>query len=171
MKASIAMIVLLVVAGMAPGQVKSVYTDLSETKCKTLELNEEEGGFYKGECAGIGGYKLHVIDGDLRQTINVISPEGESHELRFWEFFGGFSAVGPRAEWRTKGGKPIGLIIRLNVSEDPERPESTTSYLMVARIGGRKICITNIITPSRSQNILARDAADRAASLPCRPLR
>lgn len=97
----------LVTAVAVTAQVKSVYTPLSDTKCKTLESNPDEGGSYVGECEGVGGYKLHVIEGDLRQTVNVIAPGGKKFELRLWDQFGGFSAVGPRAEWRVKGSTPV----------------------------------------------------------------
>lgn len=152
----------------AGAQIASQYTDLIDTKCKTLELIEDEGELYKGECAGVGGYKLHVIEGDLRHTIDVVSPDGTAHQLRFWDFFGGFSAVGPRAEWRLKSKRPIALIVRLNVSENPEDSSKTTSYLIVAKITENEVCVTDILKPGRSQNIEARRSADRAAAMPCK---
>lgn len=150
------------------GQVTSAYTDLMDTKCKTLELNEDEGGLYKGECKGVAGYKLHVIEGDLRQTVNVVFPDKNIHELRFWEHFGGFSAVGSKAEWRVKSKKPIALIVRLNVSEDPEKPDKQSSYLIVSKITKDTACITEILKPMRSQNAEARRAADRSSGKPCK---
>ena len=152
----------------ASAQITSRYTDLDDQKCKTLELDEEGGGSYKGECAGVGGYKLHVLEGDLRQSVDIIDPAGKAHQLRFWEHFGGFSAVGPRAEWRIKNRQPIALIVRLNVSENPEKPETTTSYLIVSKITKTEACITDIIRPSRTQNAEARRAADNSASEPCK---
>ncbi|HMS10026.1 MAG TPA: hypothetical protein PKE66_11115, partial [Pyrinomonadaceae bacterium] len=59
-------------ASAISAQVTSRYTDLDDQKCKTLELDEEGGGSYKGECAGVGGYKLHVLEGDLRQSVDII---------------------------------------------------------------------------------------------------
>lgn len=159
---------ILVLAGYSHGQIKSIYTDLIDTKCKTLELNDDEGGSYKGECAGTGQFKLHVIEGDLRQTVNVIDPNGREHELRFWEHFGAFSAVGPKAEWRIKNKKPIALIIRLNVSENPEKPELNTSYLIVSKITKDQACITDIVRPMRSQNADARRLADTASTRACK---
>ncbi len=149
-------------------QVTSRYTDLDDQKCKTLEVDDEGGGSYKGECAGIGGYKLHVLEGDLRQSINVIAPGGKEHELRLWEHFGAFSAVGPKAEWRLKGKAPFALIFRFNVSENPEDSSKTTSYLIVAKVSPSLACVTEIIKPSRNQNAEARRAADRSATVPCK---
>lgn len=167
-KLSLSLCILFGLAAFASGQITSVYTDLIDTRCKTLELDEDEGGSYKGECAGAGGYKLHVIEGDLRQTVNVISPDGKTHELKYWELFGGFSAVGPKAEWRMKGKTPIALIIRLNVSENPEDSSKTTSYLIVSKITKDEICVTDTLLPTRSHNAEARKAADRAATKPCK---
>lgn len=157
-----------VFAAAANAQNKSVYTDLDDRKCKTLEMTDDEGGSYNGECKGTAGYKLHVIEGDLRQTITVIDPKAKKSELRFWEFFGGFSAVGPKAEWRVKGTMPVGLIVRLNVSEDMEKSDKRTSYLIVAKITKDFACVTDIIKPSKTQNADARVAADKAANIACR---
>lgn len=165
---ALAMITVLTAVAAAHAQVTSQYSDLDDRKCRTLELNEDEGGSYKGECAGVGKYKLHLIEGDLRQTVNVIDPAKKESELKFWEHFFGFSAVGPRAEWRVRNRKPYALIIRLNVSENPEKPETTTSYLIVSKITKAETCITDIIRPSRTQNVKARKAADTSGAKPCK---
>lgn len=156
-----------------PAQNKSsVYTDLKAEKCKTVESNPDEGGSYRGECPGVGGYKLEVLEGDIRQSINVISPTGEKSELNFWSTVSsGFSAVGEKAEWRVAGkgkkAKPYSLIVRYNASENPEKPEKTTSYLVVVKIDGVSACITDIVKPSKDQNLSARKLADEAANKPC----
>jgi hypothetical protein len=153
---------------VASGQFTSLYTNLNDTKCKTLEIDEEGGGSYRGDCGGVAGYKLHVIEDDLRQTIDIISPDGKTHELQFWNFFGGFSTVGSRAEWRINTKKPIALIVRLDVSEDPEDSSTRTSYLIVSKITEDKICVIDILRPSTTQNIDARHLADRSHALPCK---
>ena len=158
----------LVFAAAIFAQNESVYTDLSEKQCKTLELSENEGALYKGECRGVGGYKLHLLEGDLRQTVNVIAAGGNEHELRLWEIFGGFSYLGPRAEWRIKGKTPVSLIVRFNVSQDPEDSTKTTSYLIVSKITKTKACVTDVIRPSRTQNANARKLADRSAAKQCK---
>ncbi len=150
------------------GQNKSIYTDLADTKCKTVELTNDEGGSYSGICPGTAGYKLNLLEGDLRQTITVIDPKGTELKLRFWEYFGGFSAVGPKAEWRVKGKTPVALIIRLNVSNNPDDLNKRTSYLIVIKITPDFACVTDIIKPSRTQNADARIAADKAANIACK---
>ncbi len=168
MKTLTLLIVLLLAVFVADAQVSSVYTDLDDRKCRTLEVQEDEGGSYKGECKGVGGFKLQVIEGDLRQTINIIAPEGEEHQLRLWEHFTAFSAVGPRAEWRVKAKKPFALIFRFNVSEDPVDSSKITSYLVVAKITADLACVTEVIKPSKTQNAEARRAAERSTTTPCK---
>ncbi len=154
------------------GDAKSIYTDLAAEKCKTIESNPDEGGSYIGECAGVGGYKLEVLEGDIRQSINVIYPSGKKSELEFWsKVSSGFSSVGDKAEWRVKdkneNPEPYALIVRYNASENPEKPEKNTSYLVVTKITKDAACITDIVKPSKDQNLTARKLADEAADKPC----
>ena len=151
---------------------ESIYTDLAAEKCKTIESNPDEGGSYIGECKGVGGFKLEVVEGDIRQTINVIFPNGKKSELDFWsKVSSAFSSVGEKAEWRVLDGgkdeKSYGLIIRYNASENSEKPEKTTSYLVVTKITKDAACITDIVKPSKDQNLTARKLADEAANKPC----
>jgi len=152
-------------------QVTSVYTSLATSKCRTLELNEEEGGLYRGLCPGVGGYKLELFEGDLRQTINVIDKARKTHELGFWNISFGFSYVGRRVEWRMKGKTPVALIARFNVNENPDDSSKSTSYLIVAKITRAQICVTDVIKPGPTQNVDARNAADSSASRQCRAKR
>ena len=122
---------------------------------------------YEGECPGVGGYKLRLIEGDIRQTLNVITPLKKKHELNFWGFYSGFSAIGERVEWRVKKGVPVALIARFNVS-DAEDSSKTTSYLMVAKISKTSSCVVDVIMPGKSQNLDARIVADKAATMPCK---
>jgi hypothetical protein len=157
----------------APAKVDSIYTSLKTTDCKTLEFNENEGGSYKGRCPGTAGYQLLSMEGDLRQSLTVIDPKGKEFPLDLWtNVSGGFSALGEKAEWRVKKEgsktKPIALIVRFNVSEDPEKPEKTTSYLVVSKITPTEICVTDVVKPSSTANEQARTLADRAASKACK---
>lgn len=145
----------------------SVYTSLDTKNCKTLESDESGAGSYKGECKGTGGYKLHVLEGDIRQTINVIAPGNKEFELNFWNFYSSFSAVGEKAEWRVKGKNPIALIVRFNVS-NPEYPDKSTSYLMVSKITKNEVCVTDVVKPSKTQNAEAQKLADMASTKPCK---
>lgn len=146
----------------------SVYTNLDGKGCKTLESNPNEGGSFLGECKGVAGYKLQPLEGDLRQSINVIDPKGKKTELNFWNISGGFSSLGEQAEWRMKGKTPVAFIVRFNVSENPEDSSKTTSYLVVVKISKESVCVTHALKPTRSHNFEARRAADKADTAPCR---
>ena len=149
-------------------QTRSVYTSLGEKNCKTLKSNPDEGGSYLGECRGTAGYKLQLLEGDLRQSLNLLGPGGDKTELNLWNISGGFSSLGENAEWRLKGKKPIALIVRFNVSENPENSSMITSYLVVIKLVKGSACITDAVKPTRSHNADARRAADASAGKPCR---
>jgi len=153
-------------------KIESVYTSLETKACKTLSQTDEEAGSYEGECPGIGGYKLRLIEGDIRQSINVITPGKKKYELDLTgHVSGGFSSVGAKAEWRvTRKGRiqtPIALIIRFNVSDNPENTSIITSYLVVSKITKNQICITNVVKPGAKANEEARKFADSSADKPC----
>ena len=153
--------------------VDSLYTSLDVRDCKTLELQEDEGGSYRGRCPGTAGYRLELIEGDLRQTLTVIDPKGRAFPLDLWSTVSGaFSLLGSKAEWRVRrsGGRtmPIALLVRYNANEDPERPEKSTSYLVVSKITPDAICVTDVVAPQPNANEQARVLADQAASRPCK---
>ena len=113
-----------------------------------------------------------MSEGDLRQNLIVITPKGAKHSLELWDVVsGGFSSVGPKAEWRMamQDGKlsPVALIVRYNASEDPYQPKKMTSYLAVAKITPDEICVTEKISPGPKANDDARRAADAAPAKPC----
>ena len=153
--------------------ITSVYTTLADKKCKTLESSVEDSGSYRGLCPGTAGYKLELLEGDLRQTINVIAPNRKKFELNLWtNVSSAFSSVGDKAEWRvvTKKGRltPVALIVRFNASENPEKPDQTTSYLVVSKITAKEVCLTDIVKPNADANEQARQLADEAAKKSCR---
>ena len=163
---------LLVCAVCASAQSnRSVYTNLGEKSCRTIKSDSSEAGSYVGLCGGVGGYKLQVEEGDLRQNIQVITPAGKKHSLDLWTVVGSsFSSLGEKAEWRvrTHRGKvvPVALIVRYNVS-NAEDSTKTTSYLAVTKITRSKICVTEKIAPGAAANVTARAAADKSADKPC----
>ena len=121
---------------------------------------------------GIAGYKLLLEEGDLRQSITVVTPKGKKYPLNYWQVItGGFSAAGEKAEWRVVKSKgkmvPVALIVRVNAHENPDNVEKTTSYLAVAKITAQKICVTDKINPGAGQNEEARRAADASANKSC----
>ena len=153
-------------------QNRSVYTSLDAKQCRTIKIETTGAGDYEGRCRGVAGYSLTLLEGDLRQNIIVNTPKGAKHSLELWDVIsGGFSSVGPKAEWRmaSQNGNPLptALIIRYNASENPDNPNKLTSYLAVAKITPTTICITDKISPGANANIDARRAADSAANKPC----
>ena len=151
---------------------KSVYTSLAEKQCRKIKSAEAGDDGYQGRCRGVAGYTLLLSEGDLRQNITVITPKGAKHSLELWDVIsGGFSSVGPRAEWRVsmKNGKqtPVALIVRYNASENPDQPDRLTSYMAVSKITSTEICVTDKILAGKNANEDARRAADTAATKPC----
>lgn len=156
-------------------EIASVYTDLAAEKCKTLESSDDEGGSYRGLCDGANGYKLEVLEGDLRQTIDVIAPNKKKYELNLWTVVSsGFSSLGEKAEWRVarKNNKdvPLAFIVRFNASENPEDSSKITSYLVVSKITDKQICVTDVVKPGSDANERARQLADAATNKLCRAL-
>ncbi|MCE9624765.1 MAG: hypothetical protein K8R69_04815 [Deltaproteobacteria bacterium] len=150
---------------------QSVYTDLVPKSCKYLEGSKESDSSVQ-LCSGIAGYHLLHLEGDLRESITVKDPQGKEYPLEYWSTIaGGFSYLGDKAEWRVEksGAKivPKALIVRVNVSENSEKPDVKTSYLAVAKIVPGKACVIAKIPPGPNMNQLARDAADSAAEKPC----
>lgn len=166
-------VLLLSVWSIAAQKMTSVYTSLSDKKCKTIESNPDEGGSYLGLCPGIGGYKLMLAEGDLRQNVTVVAPNKREYSLEFGsKVTSAFNAVGTTAEWRVSGAgkkvKPMALIVRLNANENPENPSVNSSYLIVAKITAGSACITDIVQPTvKNQNVVARGLADASANKPC----
>lgn len=151
---------------------RSVYTPLGDKDCRTIKSAEAGDDGYEGRCRGTAGYSLVLSEGDLRQNITVITPKGAQHSLDLWSVVsGGFSSLGPRAEWRLASQNrklvPVALILRYNASEDPESPNKITSYLAVAKITPTEICVTDKILPGPKANEDARRAADAASTKPC----
>jgi hypothetical protein len=162
---------LLISCGLtAIAQNRSAYTSLEAKQCRTIKTETTGAGDYEGRCRGVAGYSLTLLEGDLRQNIIVNTPKGKKHSLELWDVIsGGFSSVGPKAEWRMakKNGRPVALIIRYNASENPDNPDKKSSYLAVAKITPNEICVTDKILPGAKANDEARRAADSAASKPC----
>ena len=117
----------------ASAQLKPVYTETSAKVCKATK--ESKDGNYVGICPGTGGYKLEFLEGDLRQTLNVIAPSKKKSELNLWSSVSsGFSSIGEKIEWRVKGSTPQSFIVRFNASENPDDSTKITSYLVVVKV-------------------------------------
>lgn len=159
----------LPIVGQEP--IDSIYTDTASDKCKTIKF-DEESSYSEQICPGIAGYKLKVIEGDLRVTIVVIDPKGKEYDLRMPEVLGaGFSNIGQKAEWRVKKQNnqiiPVALIVRFDVIENPEEYNKSTSFLTITKITNNSICIVDKVRPNKDQNLQARKIADLAQSKGC----
>lgn len=146
---------------------KSIYTSINSKDCKIIKNDPTEAGSYEAECQGVSGYKVHLLEGDLRQTLNIITPRKKTFQLNFWRLYSGFSKVGDRIEWRIKRGIPIALIARYNV-ENNENSKKNRSYLMISKISKESSCVTNVVPPKANQNQEARKLADVAFTQPCK---
>ena len=156
----------LLFSSAAFGQTKSLYTGLATKDCKASKAPVEDG--YIGICPGVAGYTLELLEGDLRQTLNVIAPDKKKYELELWsKVSNGFSSLGAKAEWRMQGKTPVALIMRFNASENSEDSSKITSYLEVVKISKPDVCIVDILKLSKTQNMDARKLADTPAKRVC----
>jgi len=152
-------------AGEAAAQrraaITSAYSDVNLDRCKVLRT-VEEGASTEWQCPGLKGTPLMIASGDERFDVDagIFNEEFESTSP--------FSSVGPRVEWRLRGGQPFAIIYRLRVGGD-DRPERTV--LGVETIGrrGRPGCLVAWIAGSvPNANATARQQADqRAGSFRC----
>lgn len=147
----------------------SVYTSLSETSCKRLKSTGDD---YLGRCRGVAGYSLLVAESDLRQNILVVTPSGARHSLELWSIVSpAFSTIGPKAEWRMTSQNqkttPVPLIVRYNASEDSDKPDKKTSYLVVTKITASEVCVTDKVRAGPNSNDQARRLADETETKPC----
>ena len=72
-------LLVFVAAQVSAQTTQSAYTSLDPKQC--TKVKSAEAGDYEGRCRGIGGYSLLVVEGDLRQNITVITPQGAKHSL------------------------------------------------------------------------------------------
>ena len=158
---------ILLLSTISFAQNKSVYSDLAADKCKTVSVDKGMAGNYVGKCVGVGGYNLEVYLDDERNSIGVVLPNKKPIDLSFWNYFGNFSELGEKAEWRMKGKTPVALIIRLNVSDKGDSG-GRNSYLIVSKITKTTACVTDIVKPSKSQNLLAQQLADKSLLKHCK---
>lgn len=136
-------------------------------KCRLVDKNEEEGGYFRHRCPGVGGYDYEVVESDLRQNLVVIRPDGKRDDIALSPVAGGggFSVLGPTIEWRGDAGQPPRtMTVRFNVNEDPDPNVPDRSYLVVIRLA-TLACPVAAVPPGPSQSDRARAVAD-AATLP-----
>jgi hypothetical protein len=144
----------------APDRV-SAFTELTETKCRMLEENREEGPYWLRRCPGHAGWQLDWSESDLRQGLSLISPNGQETELRLSDLVakGAFNGLGKTVEWRGGTVNPDALIVRMSVANGVEPRLPDISRLAVVRLKGDP-CLVGIVEPGPGQNEEARTIAD-----------
>ena len=145
----------------------SSYSSIESRHCRLLESHRMGS---TQSCPSFRGIKVNVIEGDLRQTINLIRKDKE-YPLNLWSKISpAFSFLGTKIEWRHTKGKPRdikGIIVRFNASEDFDNSAKTTSYLAVVKINAKTMCVVGKIAPQAKQNQKARNMLDRSHNMPC----
>ena len=145
----------------------SSYTSIEQKDCLTLD-SDNLGSIQ--ECEPFNDIKVKVIEGDIRQSIALTRNEKE-YNLEFWSTVSpAFSSLGTKIEWRHQIGNPKelkGMIVRLEVNDDPEDLDHVTSFLVVSKITVEKICVVGKILPQEKQNEVAREMLDSSTELPC----
>lgn len=150
-----AWILLASLAAAAPAG-SSVYTPLDLDRCRVIE-RIEEGESVSLRCPGLAGIPLFVNAGDGRHDVDAGVDNNQ------WESLPGFNRLGPRVEWRRRGGTPVAIIYRHILTGE----QAPGSVLAVESIGrqGRPGCLIALIGGALANgNALARDRADRRAA-------
>ena len=151
-----------------PAPITYQYTDISDRACRKLTVLPAEEDSATFACPGVAGYRLVLEVGDLRENLRVVGPDRRDHDLELWTIVAqGFSGLGRTAEWRLTKGRPFAIIVRYNVSENPDDSSVLTSYLVVARLSTTSTCVTHKVGPGPNQNAQARRFADASAKARC----
>lgn len=144
-----------------PDEETSTYTDIA--RCEIVEQSDQEMPFVKRRCDGYAGYDLLISTSDLRDSVTLVTPEGEEQDLDFNRHIanGAFNHLGKTVEWRGPNvDEPRVMIVRMNVAngEDPMAPDD--SYIAVVRLES-PACIVARVPAGPGQNVAARRLADR----------
>jgi hypothetical protein len=155
-------------ADAAPPNATSIFTTMEN--CKVTASSNEGDGWSESACTGTSGYSLGINSGDLRDNVIVNTPSGKKIDLDIWALGGGgFSWVGPTADWRVHGPNQDvhALIFRRHMTMDDQGHENNT--LVVVKIQGDLACVFDHIDAQKhpDANVLAHVAADASFSGAC----
>jgi len=145
----------------------SSYTSIEQKDCITLD-SDNIGSVQ--ECESFENIGVKVVVGDSRESIILTRNEKEYNLELLSTFKNIFSSFGSKLEWRyelTNSKNIKGVIIPLNMSDDSENLDRTTSYLVVTKITSDKICVVAKIFPQKEQDEIAREILDTNEDLPC----
>ena len=145
----------------------SSYSSIEQKDCITLD-SDNIGSVQ--ECESFEDIGVKVVVGDSRESIILTRNERE-YDLELLSTFKNiFSSFGSKLEWRhvlTDSKNIKGVIIPLNMSDDPENLDRTTSFLVVTKIIKDKICVVAKIAPQKEQDEIAREILDTDENLSC----
>jgi len=173
MTKTLLIVTLLSTFGFAKNTVfESAYTEIDLSKdCKLLKTYEPSmGGAF--DCGNFANIAIEITSDDGRDFVTLIR-QNIRYDLDLGRVITPlFRELGKKMEWRyPKAHKtnPTAMIVRLNISIEGQRQEdySIDSYLIVSKITKDEICLVGKISPQKNQNILAREMADKASTLPC----
>ena len=142
----------------------SAFTELSESRCRLIKENKDEGPYWLRRCPGHAGWQLEWSESDLRQGLSLIAADGKESELRLSDLVarGAFNSIGKTIEWRGKSAvAPEAMIVRMSVANGVEPRLSDISRLAVVRLTGTP-CLVVVVEPGAGQNERARRIADGA---------
>lgn len=153
----------------------SSYSSIAENDCKLINAANDDDQSSTQRCADFAGISVIVTDFDARQDmiLHKIKKDAKRFPLKLSQTVSSaFSALGDKIEWRHKSGQPndiVGMIVRFNTAEDPDKPDKTTSYLVVSKVLEEQICVVGKVSPQKGkqQNQDAREMADKSATMPC----
>jgi hypothetical protein len=139
--------------------VKSAYTKFILDHCK--QTQKPDGQIFEGawKCKGIAGYDIFISAVDSREYASF--GKTDASNCAGLKTFSGFNSVGDTIEWRLKNGKPIAAIQRWTVSNNPEKPESHVTWLVVNKLSKGTSCQMHYVAGSfPNANEVARKVAD-----------
>jgi hypothetical protein len=146
-------------------QYTSSYTSLHGKNCRKLKPIGRDV-LDRERCTGLAGFKLdHLWNEDI-DWIELITPAGKRFSLGAPFTMPGY--MGPTLEWRLRNGRPIALVARYTLVK-PDDMKKKLPTMVVSKITPTSACVTDVIEPSKDQNLTARRLADSASSRPCRP--
>lgn len=153
---------------VAAQEISSLYSELDLKKCEKLALTEDEAEGGEWLCRGIKGFDVRVWEGDLRSFVGF-GREAPS-QCTSMQTFGAFNSLGPRVEWRMKGGTPFATILRWFTEQSAnDGAPVKQNWLVVTKLDGADAChIAYVDTKYADANAVARQRADeRAATFDC----
>ncbi len=145
---------------------ESAFTELRGGACREEVDRADPNETKYWACPGTGGYSLRVRQVEAgRQSVDVVDAAGKVMPLGFQDkVTRGMNSLGDKAEWRVVGGKPVGMMVKVEAREDLGDPEKVTRVIWaVAKVGSEGACVTELATEEEA----GRRGADAAGGKAC----